>query len=48
MRVLREYEATGALPAVQTATLREETWARVAERWLEVVDGAYDAGGAFS
>ena len=36
--LLRGYEATGTLPSVQTPTLREETWARVARRWLEVIE----------
>ena len=39
IRLLSAYEATGALPEVRTDSLREETWARVAARWLEFFDG---------
>ena len=34
VEILRMYEEHGRLPDVGTPTLREETWARVAERWL--------------
>ena len=35
IQLLRAYEATGELPNVHTPTLQAETWARVAERWLQ-------------
>ena len=38
VELLRGYEATGQLPSVDTETLRSETWARVADRWLDVID----------
>ena len=38
IEMLRRYEETGALPDVQTPTLHEETWERVAARWLALLD----------
>ena len=38
IEMLREYQRTGRMPSVDTPTLREETWARVAGRWLEVIE----------
>ena len=35
--ILLEWKARGALPSVDTPTLRSETWAAVARRWLDVV-----------
>ena len=38
IRLLLEFQRTGCMPSVDTATLREETWERVAARWLELID----------
>ena len=35
--ILLEWKARGTLPCVDTPTLRSETWAAVARRWLDVV-----------
>ena len=36
--ILQAHAASGEYPDVRTPTLREETWARVAQRWLAVLD----------
>ena len=38
IEMLRQYQRTGSMPSVDTPTLREETWARVAGRWLEIIE----------
>ena len=37
IEILLAYQRTGELPSVDTPTLRSETWAAVAGRWLEVM-----------
>ena len=36
-RAIELLRAPHALPCVDTPTLREETWDRVAQRWLEIL-----------
>ena len=41
--MLKDYERTGFMPSVDTPTLREETWSRVAARWLQHIDSMIDS-----
>ena len=35
--ILLTWQQTGALPCVDTPTLRSETWGAVAKRWLDIM-----------
>ena len=44
IRLLRGFMQSGRMPPIVSATLHDETWERVAARWLEQV-GAVGRGG---